>query len=199
VAKITFRIDDSRAVAKLRLLASAAANPLPVYRAIGQAIKNRVLLGFKFGRDPWGGAWRPIKFRAPRTSEATGKLTKAGRLQVAANASGKAGQPLVNTGKLRSSISFRADASGVTIGTNDMPRAAVHQFGATILPKKGPALVFPGPAGAVIFAKRVTIPARPFLPLRRPGGDVALPPAWAVDVIRAIKGYLQKAPQKTGA
>jgi len=40
---------------------------------------------------------------------------------------------------------------------------AVHQFGATIRPKSGKSLVF-RLGGKTVFARKVTIPARPFLP-----------------------------------
>lgn len=199
MATIKFQIDDSRAVAKLQLLAKAAANPQPVYATIGRVLVNRIRLCFKLGIDPWGNPWQALKFRAPRTSAKTGRLTKYGKAQVAANVAGKAGQPLVNTGTLRNSVVSRVDATGVTIGTNQNPRARTHQFGAEILPKKGPRLVFPGPNGQLVFAKKVTVPARPFLPLRRAGGTVSLPVPWALEVVRALKVYLQKAADKVPA
>lgn len=197
MAQITFRIDDSKATAKLRLLESALANPRPVYETLGRTLKTRVQLGFKLGVSPWGRKWQAIKFRAPRTG-ASGRPSKVGRQQIAANAGGKAGQPLVDTGALLRSITHRVDPDGVTVGTNQLPRAAVHQFGATITPSKAKRLVFPGPTGRLIFARRVVIPARPYLPIRRPGGDVALPPAWALDVIRALRKYLQTAVKAGG-
>ena len=97
------------------------------------------------------------------------------------------GQPLRDTGRLRGSISPAADASGVTVGTN-INYAAVHQFGATIKPKKaGGRLVFPG-AGKMIFARQVTIPARPFLPLDGNGAAV-LPDIYQRDVITRIRAH----------
>jgi phage virion morphogenesis protein len=77
------------------------------------------------------------------------------------------GRTLVDTGGLVGSIISRASARGVEWGimakTPSAKFAASHQFGVTITPKKGPYLIFRGADGHVIFARSVTIPARPFL------------------------------------
>jgi phage virion morphogenesis protein len=172
VGKIVFRIDDSKATAKLKLLQSAIDNPQPVYATVGRVLVNRIRLCFKLGIDPWGNPWQALKFRK--------------------------GQPLRDTGRLNRSIVSKVDATGVTVGTN-LIYAPVHQFGATIVPKNKPRLVFPGPNGKLIFAKKVTIPERPYMPLRRGATEVALPPDWALLVIRSIKSYLQHAPDKAKA
>lgn len=172
MAKITFRIDDSRAVAKLALLQQAAANPRPVYATIGRVLVNRIRLCFKLGIDPWGNPWAALKMRK--------------------------GQPLRDTGMLQRSIVSAPDANGVTVGTNKV-QAPLQQFGGTIAPKKAKRLVFPGPSGKMIFAKKVVIPSRKFLPLRRYGADLALPPDWALLVIRSIKSYLKTAATKEAA
>jgi phage gpG-like protein len=197
VGFLTFKIDDSRAEAKIAVWQAAARDMRSVYATIGRVLVNRIRLCFAFGVDPWGKPWLPIKWRAPRVSSATGRLTKYGRAQAQANATGKAGQPLVNTGALRSSITQRATAEGVTVGTNKL-QAPVHQFGATIGPRNAKRLAFPGPNGAIVFAKRVTIQARPFLPMRR-GGDVALPTPWAIDVVRALRAHFEAAERKGAA
>jgi len=49
----------------------------------------------------------------------------------------------------------------VKIGTNKV-YGAIHQFGGTIKPKAGKFLVF-RLGGRTVFARSVTIPARPFL------------------------------------
>jgi phage gpG-like protein len=53
-------------------------------------------------------------------------------------------------------------SSSVTVGT-DRVYAAIHQLGGVIRPKNGGLLVF-NVGGRTIFAKKVTIPARPFFP-----------------------------------
>jgi phage virion morphogenesis protein len=172
VAKLVFRVDDGGAKAKLAALAGATSDMRPVYETIGRVLVNRIRLGFKLGVDPWGTPWAALKLRQ--------------------------GQPLRDTGRLQRSITSAPDAQGVTVGTS-LRYAPVHQFGATIRPKKAKRLVFPGPGGQLIFAKKVVVPARPFLPLRRSSAAVVLPPAWSVLVVNALKAYFTKAVAKAGA
>lgn len=172
MAKLVFRIDDGGAKKKLAALQGATRDMKPVYETIGRVLVNRIRLGFKLGIDPWGTPWAALKIRQ--------------------------GQPLRDKGRLQRSITSQPDAQGVTVGTN-LRYAPVHQFGATIEPKKAKRLVFPGPNGKLIFAKKVTIPARPFLPLRRGSAAVVLPPAWSVLVVNALKAYFKTAVTKAGA
>jgi phage virion morphogenesis protein len=173
VASILVKLAGSaRANAKLTALTAALANPQPLYATIGRVLVNRVRLCFKLGIDPWGSPWAALKIRK--------------------------GQPLRDTGRLQRSITSQADGTGVTVGTNVF-YAPTHQFGATIYPKTAKRLVFPGPGGRMIFAKKVVVPARPFLPLRRSGGTVALPPDWSVLATDAIKRYLKGAVTKVEA
>lgn len=187
---VRFSINDKAAKAKVAALTKATQYPEEVYRTIGNTVVNRVRMCFRMGIDPWGSPWAPLKIRQ--------------------------GQPLRDTGRLQRSITARPDSTGVTIGTN-VSYAPVHQFGATIKPKLKPMryrvtdqqssrfgqivttpggrLVFPGPNG-MIFAKQVTVPARPFLPIRQRAAAVALPPAWSVAVVNSLKGYFRNAINK---
>ncbi len=71
------------------------------------------------------------------------------------------GQTLSDTRRLRNSITAAARPDRVEVGTNDK-RAAVHQFGAVIRPKRAKALRFRvGKRWAT--KQEVSIPARPFL------------------------------------
>lgn len=213
---------DSRAAAKkLQALEAAFDDKQAVFGLIGNRLLNRVRLGFKLGIDPWGRKWKAVKWRAPRIrmqaikdaggntidyKRKVGKdgkfvLTKAGKAQAEANRQGGAavGNPLRDTGRMRNSITSRVEADGVTIGTNVI-YAPVHQFGATIRPKKAGRLVFPGPRGDIIFAKKVIVPARPFLPIRASGQPVVLPVSWSADVVRALRAYAtRQVKQKLGA
>lgn len=197
MSSITIQSDGSRALAKLKALQDATEDATPVYEAIGSVIVNRVRLCFKLGIDPWGDPWKAIKFRAIRSGK-NGRPTKFGKAQLAANAAGTPGRPLVDTGLLSRSVAQVADSKGVTIGTNQTPRAYTHQFGAVIRPKNAKLLAFPGPNGQIIFAKKSVIPARPFLPLRK-GGAVELPPAWSQDVVRVLRNYFKAAAKKADA
>lgn len=191
MSSIKITLNDQRAQAKLAALESAVSNKAPMYAAIGAAIRTRILLCFKLGIDPWGTPWRAIRFRAPAgKTNAKGKFkpTKRGAAQIQGNSNGSAGKPLVDTGDLRASISVKADDQGVTIGTNKIS-ARVHQFGAEIKPKSAKRLAFPGPNGMVIFAKKVTIPARPYLPVRSVN-VVDLPPVWSQLAVARIRAHL---------
>ena len=190
-SKIVLQARTERMDAKLASL--VGKNQFPAFEAVGRTIANRIRLCFRLGKDPFGVPWAPIKWRAPRRGN-TGRISRAGKKQIEANAGGAAGQPLRDTGRLQRSITSRAWNDFAEIGTslraaNGARYPAVHQFGATITPKKGSRLVFPGPTGALIFAKKVTIPARPFLPLTK-AGAVNLPKDWNDDVIRVLRARL---------
>lgn len=171
MAGIKVDIDDRIGSAKIAALQRALANPRPLYASLGRVIVNRIRICFRLGIDPWGTPWLPLKLRK--------------------------GQPLRDTGRLRNSITAQADDAGVTVGTN-VRYAPTHQFGATIVPKNKPRLAFKGPNGTVIFAKRVVVPARPFMPLRKFGGPPVLPPEWSVAASAAIRSYLDNAVKKAG-
>jgi phage gpG-like protein len=168
--KIKVQVDGGGARNKINSLLASAGDMRPVFATVGRVIKARIQLCFKLGIDPWGSPWAALKIRK--------------------------GQPLRDTGLLQRSITYKPDQTGVTIGTNQMPRAAVHQFGAVIKPKNAKQLVFPGPGGRLIFAKKVTIPARPFMPLTKGSNVVALPPQWSAAVTSALKQYFRGAAKK---
>ena len=172
MAGFTIKVDDSRAQERIRKLDALASNPRGAFESVGRVLVNRIRLCFKLGVDPFGKPWAALRFRK--------------------------GQPLRNTGRLNRSITASADSTGVTVGTN-LIYARVHQFGATIEPVKSKRLVFPGPGGRMIFAKKVTIPARPFMPLRRGVIGAELPPDWSADVARALRAYFIATAEKAAA
>ena len=77
--------------------------------------------------------------------------------------------------------SLSTDAT-LQIGTNKL-YGAIHQFGGTIEPKAYPALVF-RIDGKLCFARKVTIPARPYLGVS--AEDRAEIPLLVQDVLDAI-------------
>lgn len=160
--KIKVQADLKQVQARLAQIQKDGGNPATALAAFGNVILNRIRLGFRLGRSPKGQTWLPLALRQ--------------------------GQPLRDTGRLQRSITMAAGPKQVVIGTN-LPQAPVHQFGATIKPKNVSWLRFPGPNG-FIFAKQVTIPARPFMPLTTTG-DVDLPPQWAASGLEAMKKALQ--------
>lgn len=163
-SKLTFKVDNRAIAGKLKALEKATGNLAGAYAVIGARIVAKIRLCFRLGIDPWGSPWLALKLRK--------------------------GQPLRDTRRLMSSVVANPDSSGVSIGTN-LLYAPVHQFGATIVPKKAKRLVFPGPNGQLIFAKKVVIPARPFMPIKG-DGTVDLPPKWRADVVGALRAYFKK-------
>lgn len=193
--------DASQVEAQLRALIERTGNASPAFAAVGRALVNFIKLGFRNSRSPWGESWLPIKFRAPKVQQVNRDgsigLTPAGRKQLAANQSaskgrGAAGKPLVDTGLLRNSINFKADATGVDIGT-PAKQARLQHFGGTIVPKGAKALAFPGSDGGLVIKRSVTIPARPFMPINN-ANQVVLPPLWAKAVLREIEKHVTAAP-----
>ena len=111
---------------------------------LGRAMVSDIDMNFRRSRGPDGTPWEGLKHRS--------------------------GQPLRDTGRLQRSITYQATDTETEVGTN-LKYAAVHQFGATIKPKKGKFLVFPikGAGGQTryAFVRQVIIPARPYIGLER--------------------------------
>jgi len=108
------------------------------------------------GPGPDGTAWKPNRDRTPI-------LLRSGR-------------------HLRDSLASRASADGGEWGAA-WEFAHVHQFGATIVPKNAQFLAFKS-GGKRIFARKVHIPARPFLGVS--GADAA-------DIRHLVTDFLRRA------
>ena len=172
--QISFQIIDKEVREKIADLQKAGGDMTPALNVVGRTIRDRIRLGFKFSRSPYGEPWEPLHIRS--------------------------GQPLRNSGRFQASIDYQARTNGntqyVDVGTNFGPLAkggsvaAVHQFGAVITPKNAKFLRFMG-ANGYIFSKRVVIPARPFMPIK--GTEFVLPDSWAKAVMRDLKRHFDKA------
>lgn len=86
---------------------------------------------------------------------------------------------------LRRSIQVESSSSEVVIGS-DRPYALIHQVGGTIRPKTAGALRFKI-GDRWIIAKKVEIPARPYLPVLESGAIMA---AAAEDAAEAVIGQM---------
>jgi phage gpG-like protein len=104
---------------------------------------------------------------------------------------------------MRNSIDKQISGNTLQVGTN-VCYALTHQFGATVTagkptgsnlcgytPKNAPRLAWSA-GGAIHFAKSVTIPARPFMPVQ-PGGGGALPQPWENEVMTDIESLIKAA------
>lgn len=134
---ITVTLDEISPV--LARMARAAADLTPAMDRIGAEIEASIETRFKRGEGPGREAWRPSR----RVLE-------------------RGGQTLRDSGRLADSIVRRVGPRQVEVGTNVI-YAAIHQFGGTIRPKRAARLAFTAPDGGAVFARQVTIPARPFM------------------------------------
>jgi len=124
------------------------AKPKQALKECGLVLLRSIEKNFKAGG-------RPMRWKASKRAAATG-----------------GGKTLVDTGRLKSSITMDATNTELKVGTN-VKYAAIHQLGGTvpghiILPKRAKALRWFDKSGTVRFAKKVTIPKitmpkRPFL------------------------------------
>ena len=155
---IRIALDDRAILAALARLRDQARDPSPAFREIGSSLVDEIRLGFTDGRSPYGVPWKPL-------SPATQAANKGRR---------RGGQPLLDTGKLRSSITFRLlGEQGVEVGTSDYEKkAATHQFGSNNA-----------------WGRRIKVPARPFLPIR--GQTADLPERWREQVLDILRDHLE--------
>lgn len=145
---------------------------------------------FRASHGPYGEAWEPVKFRV--------------------SANGPAQKPLLDTGIMKNAIhpvesSINEDGFHVVV---PQAYATTHQYGAVIKPKNAKVLCFPGPVtytrksyvskktgkeyskttrkgSGMIFAMKVTIPARPF------AMDKGIPPELSARFDEAANEFLE--------
>jgi phage virion morphogenesis protein len=142
---ITTHVIDAAARAALQRLGLALRDSAPLMRAIGIGVRDTTQGRMDRGLSPDLQKWAPLNPDYAFVKKGAGILRERGM-----------------RGGLQGSLTFRAASSSVTIGTNAV-HAAVHQFGATIKPKASGSLVFRLGGNRVVFARSVTIPARPYL------------------------------------
>ncbi|MBF0178096.1 MAG: phage virion morphogenesis protein [Magnetococcales bacterium] len=140
-ATLDIQIDDRSALAMLAGLQARAADLTPAMQAIGEHIIETTQVRFDAQVAPDGTAWQPDN----PGYWASKKIKKV----------------LTESSRLRGSVVYKAGRDQVVVGTNVL-YAAVHQFGATIVPVQAKRLRFQI-GSHVVYAKKVTIPARPFL------------------------------------
>jgi phage gpG-like protein len=183
MAQPVFKINATEALGKFANLAGALQNKAPVLRILGNLMVRSVMQTFREGGSP-AGSWRaPLggsirsQYEA-RKRKKVGPLTKrqqaasygktlAGADTAAFSRFAGAKKILITSGMLMRSVTFAvdSDASLVRVGSN-LKYARIHQLGGVIVPKSRKFLRFPIGGGQFMFAKKVTIPARPFLVLR---------------------------------
>ena len=144
---LTVSLDDAALQGALKRLTGLMHSPGPLLRQIGMGLVRATDERFDQQTDPWGRAWAPL-------SPAYAALKTNTRI-------------LHERGGLVGSLTYHVADHEVAYGSNKV-YAAIHQFGGTIKPKSGGALVFPLAIGAggrvfLMHAHSVFIPARPYL------------------------------------
>ena len=134
---ITVSISDNISTALTRLTSAAAQRDL--MQAIGVGMVSLTKRSFEEA------SLRPAAWPARTTEGGHALLKKSGTLQ-------------------RSIAITALDDKSVSI-SSDRIYAAIHQFGGVIRPKKAGGRLAFSMGGRMVFAKSVTIPARPFFPL----------------------------------
>ena len=134
-------IEDSELQAVLNRMIERSNAMAPFFEAAGTALEESMRSNFEEQRSPDGVPWLP-SIRA-RT---------------------EGGTTLVQRGHLRDSIRKSVSDAQVEVGTS-VPYARIHQLGGTIKAKPGKSLRFTI-GDRSVFARKVTIPARPYLGFR---------------------------------
>ena len=162
MTRIDIEIHDQAVTDAFNRLQALGQDVSPVLEAIGRQLETNVKLGFDASQDPYGNPWEPLKVR-------------------------EGGQPLVDKGHLRDSITHAVDGNSAVVGTN-LEYARLQNFGGTVKPVNAKALRFFVGNRAVIVGE-VTIPPRPFFPNEAEG----LPGDWTDDVVAVISNAIQGA------
>lgn len=158
MTNVKIDISNQAVTTAFNKLLQLGQNPAPALEGIGSLMQAKVQTGFRTSTSPYGGQW-----------------DKPGH---------RSGKPLINSGQLLKSIDYRLVGNAVEIGTNKH-YAAIHQFGGVIKPKNKTRLFFML-GKRKIFARQVTIPARPFLPVN------GLPDSWRDDVVDVVMDVIRR-------
>ena len=168
-----FRINATEALGKFGNLAQGLRDKGPVLRILGSLMLGSVMQTFYEEGSP-AGSWRRVFAGSRVVKYEHGK--KNSRKAFKRSGENTAGFLRWNktekilggpSGSLARTVTFAVDAAAslVRIGSN-WRGARIHQLGGTIVPKNRKFLRFPIGGGQFMFAKKVTMPARPYLVLR---------------------------------
>lgn len=134
-ASITYGIRDvTRLSPRVQRFLRRATDKPVLLAGIGEEVVTSTKRRFEESKAPDGTAWAAVA---------------------------RGGKPLVDSGLTGDSIHYRVGGDSVRVGTNKV-QAALHQFGGTVKPKTAKVLAFTV-NGEAVFARAVTIKARPFL------------------------------------
>lgn len=170
----TLSVQDKGVQAALRALSERVNNMAPVLTALGDDITERTKRRFETSTGPDGAAWAPnsaatLGMLSGRIAGSKSYARKDGTLNAKGRAKLASKKPLIDSGFLRGNIFPEVIGNTLIVGA-PAKYAAIQQFG--------------GQAGR---GRKVTIPARPFLPVRLDG---TLYPQEQALVLQALNDFL---------
>lgn len=150
---LVIQYQDHEVRTRLKRLREQIGNLRPVMKQIGEYLVLVTRERWDKAQAPDGTPWKPNTPFTLQQKAAEGRIQKT----------------LVSTGRLRDSITYKADSKTVLVGTN-VQYAAIHQFGGStaprkIVPKNKKALYWPGAKHPVKSVNHpgFKIPRREFL------------------------------------
>ena len=158
---LKFNLQTDLIVNVLGRVEAVLQSPSAMYKDMGEYLVSTNQNRFKTSTAPDGSKWQAnsqttyMNILGQGHTKKDGTLSKKGINRVMSK------RPLVGQGILMQDIHYQVSGNLLLVGSN-MEYAATHQFGATIKPKNKKMLSWK--IGNVsVFAKKVVIPARPFL------------------------------------
>lgn len=176
MGNFTIEVKDEQVQAALRVLVERVGNAKPYLDSLGEDMVERTKHRFETSTGPDGAKWKKnsdatLGILSDRLGKSYRKKSGALNSKGEAKMAGK--KPLIDTGELRREIVREATADTLMVSATPL-YAAIQQFG--------------GQAGR---NHKVTIPARPFLPVRSDGTLYAEEQALILD---SLNEYIARLP-----
>jgi phage virion morphogenesis protein len=201
MTKLTFKIDDTEVNAALKALAERSQNMPAVLKVIGAGMQERIKRRFETSTGPDGVKWEENKPATKRAKGGKKTLIDRGYLmqQITATVSGN--ELTVSTNGVTAAYAAiqqfggTIDRKGGSIKVRHRTNAKGDLLRSAIMNGKGLIFAKQGNKGHKRFIERefsfgaykITIPARPYLPVRPDG---TLYPQEQADVMEALNEYL---------
>jgi len=175
----TIKVHDEEIQAKLKELGHRSLNMSAVLQTIGEGMVERTKRRFETSTGPDGVKWKPnsdatLSMLSNLISGSKSKRKKDGSLNAAGKRQLANKKPLISSGLLAQQIFPHVANNVLTVATTSVTAkySAIQQFG--------------GKAGR---GHKVTIPARPYLPIHQDG---TLYPEEQAEIVSAINAYLME-------
>lgn len=174
MGSLTIEVKDAGVSAAVNRLTERIKNPRPALRLMAEQIIARTKERFASSTGPDGQRWKPNARSTIESYIAAGRGFGKRGINAKGQTLAMNKKPLIgHSGDLRRQFHVSVDSDSITIA-NSMIYAAIQQFGGTtgprvIVPRTKKALAFGGVVVKKVKHPGVTIPARPFFPVRLDG------------------------------